>query len=150
MHAPEVRHAARHARDLHYHDRQRPVTRLSTILFIAFSIFIALVIRAANTGQGGRYWGFLHHIPWGDKLGHFILMGTLCLLLNLALRCRTVRLGRLPMQLGTLIISVFVIVEEISQVFLPHRTFDLGDLLADGIGIALATWVSTAIARRNR
>lgn len=123
--------------------------RLPTILFIAFSVFIALVIRTANTGQGGRYWSFLNHIPLGDKLGHLILMGTLCLLMNLALRCRTVRIGRIPILLGTLLITLFVIAEEISQIFLPHRTFDFGDLLADAIGIALASLLAR-LAHRTR
>ncbi len=119
-----------------------------TLLFIAFAIFIAFVIRAANTGQGARYWSFLDAIPFGDKFGHVILMGTLCLLLNLALRCRTVRIRKLPVLLGTLLVSLFVLLEEITQLFLPNRTFDLIDLLADAIGIALASWLAILIYRQ--
>lgn len=122
---------------------------LPTLLFVAFAIFIAFVIQAANTGQGARYWSFLDAIPFGDKLGHVILMGTLCLLLNLALRCRTVRIRKWPVLLGTLLVSLFVVVEELSQLFLQHRTFDLIDLLADAIGIALASWLAILISNRK-
>lgn len=118
----------------------------SLLLFVAFAIFIGVVIWVANTGQGARYWGFLDAIPFGDKLGHLILMGTLCLLLNLALHCRTIRLAKLPVLFGTLLVSAFVLIEELSQIFLPNRTFDLLDLLADAIGIALASWLAVRIS----
>ena len=120
----------------------------SLLLFIVFAVFIGFVIWVANTGQGAQYWGFLHAIPLGDKLGHVILMGTLCLLLNLALRCRRIRLGKLPVLLGTLLVALFVLIEELSQILLPNRTFDLLDLLADGIGIALASWLAVRFRRR--
>jgi VanZ family protein len=123
---------------------------LPTLLFVAFAIFIALVIRAANTGQGERYWSFLDAIPFGDKLGHVILMGILCFLLNLALHCRTVTIRKSPILLGTLLVSLFVIVEEISQLFLQYRSFDLGDLLADAIGIALASGLAVSVSNRNQ
>lgn len=120
------------------------------LLFGAFAIFIALVIQTANSGQGRRYWGFLDAIPSGDKLGHVLLMGTLCLLLNLALQCRTVRLGKMPILLGTLLVAAFVLVEELSQFFLPTRTFDTLDLLADAIGLTLASWLAVRISRRRQ
>ena len=123
---------------------------LPTLLFVAFAIFIALVIRAANSGQGDRYWSFLDAVPYGDKLGHVVLMGILCLLLNLALRCRTVRIRTVPILLGTLFVSAFVIIEEFSQLFIRHRSFDLGDLLADAIGITLASGLALLICKQAR
>ena len=120
------------------------------VAFAGFAVFIGLVIRAANTGQGRRYWSFLDSVPYGDKLGHVLLMGTLCFLLNVALRCRTVPVGGLPILLGTLLVSVFVIGEEISQLFLANRTFDLVDLLADAIGIALASLLAWMMVGRRR
>lgn len=116
------------------------------IAFVAFAAFIGFVIWVANTGQGRRYWNFLNHIPYGDKLGHVLLMGTLCLLLNLALGCR--RLDRLL--LGSVIVAVFVLCEEISQIFIQSRTFDLMDLMADAIGILIAGWVALWILKKRR
>jgi VanZ family protein len=116
------------------------------LVFAGFTVFIVFVVYAANTGQGGRYWSFLDAIPYGDKLGHVLLMGTLCLLLNLALRCRTV--GRVL--LGSVIIAVIVLGEELSQIFIATRTFDFGDLLADSVGILLASWLAMKTVRRKR
>ena len=120
-------------------------------IFVGFAVFLSFVIRIANTGRGGRYWSFLDRIPYGDKLGHMLLMGTLCFLLNMALRCRTVPLGgEVRIFLGTLLVALFVLGEEISQIFLPSRTFDFVDLLADAIGIALASWLAWMLFGKRR
>ena len=126
------------------------MTRLRSIvpwlIFAGFVLFMVFVVYAANTGQGGRYWSFLDAVPYGDKVGHILLMRTLCLLLNLALRCRMI--GRVL--LGSVIISVVVLGEELSQIFIATRTFDFGDLLADAIGILLASWLAIKQVRRAR
>ncbi len=76
---------------------------------------------------------FVGSIPFGDKLGHFFLIGTFSFLLNLSLGCRKVR----RVLSGSLIVSVIVTIEEISQIFIRGRSFDLTDLIADFLGILL-------------
>jgi hypothetical protein len=115
--------------------------------FIFFAAFIGLVIYIANSGQGSKYWSFLDQLPYGDKLGHFLLMGTLCLLLNVALRARTFQGGRATVLLGSLIIAGIATAEEITQLFLPSRTFALTDLAADYLGIFLAGRLAVWICR---
>jgi VanZ family protein len=39
--------------------------------------------------------------------------------------------------LGSLIVLAIVTVEEVSQIFVQGRSFDAGDLLADGAGILI-------------
>ena len=112
------------------------------VLFAGFALFLLQVIRIANAGEGKRYWSFLTELPYGDKLGHFLLMGTLCLLLNVALGCRRVKLfAGWRVLLGTVIVVILVTGEEFSQIFLPNRSFDLIDLLADMLGIMFASWI---------
>ncbi len=117
--------------------------------FLLFAAFIGFVVYLANSGQGGTYWSFLDDIPYGDKLGHFWLMGTLSLLLNLALRARTVRIGPVTVLLGSLIVAVVVTAEEFTQIFLPGRTFDLIDLGADYLGIFLAGRLAAWLYRKH-
>ncbi len=56
-------------------------------------VFILAVIVFLADRKGTRYMlGFVGNIPYGDKLGHFCLMGGFSLLLNLVLNAKTIRL----------------------------------------------------------
>ena len=77
----------------------------------------------------------VREMPYGDKLGHFILMGLFSFLLNMALQCRTVKVWKINLLMGSLIVAIIVTTEEFSQLFIQYRTFDPGDLLFDYIGI---------------
>jgi hypothetical protein len=108
------------------------------LLHLAFALFTGAfvsIIAIANRGGGDRLWGFLADIPCGDKLGHLGLVGTLSFLLNLALGRRRVSASGDGIMLGSLIVLVFMTFEEASQAFLPHRSFDLLDGLANLIGV---------------
>ena len=87
--------------------------------FIIFSAFLLTVIQAADRQLARGFFGWVQTIPLGDKLGHFVLMGTLAFLLNSALKGRRIRPG---VQLGGVIVAVFVVAEEISQRWLPWRS----------------------------
>ena len=116
---------------------KRTITRTATRLFaVAFIAFLILVIIIADRGEGGKWWAFLEHIPFGDKVGHLGLIGTLSLLCNLAFHPR--QPGWLPgwITFVTLVLLVILSGEEIAQAFIPHRTCDLFDWLADLAGLA--------------
>lgn len=114
--------------------------------FAAFFAFIVTVIYAADRHLARGFFNWVQTIPLGDKAGHFVLMGTLAFLLNRALAGRTISPG---VQLGGVIVAVFVVAEEFSQRWLPWRTFDYGDLLADFLGIALADWLARRAPDRD-
>ena len=110
---------------------------LFRLLLIGFLAFIAWIIYLTNTGQQGEFITYVKLIPYGDKAGHFILTGILTLLANLGLDCRTISIGRMKVLLGTLMISIIVLLEEWTQMYIPARTFSLWDLLSDFIGITV-------------
>jgi len=76
------------------------------------------------------------HIPYGDKIAHAVLYGLMALLLNYALDFRKSS----TIQLGSLIVLTFATLEEFSQYYIPSRTFDMGDLLADFVGVVLVSF----------
>ena len=82
---------------------------------------------------------FLNYIPFADKVLHFLLIGTAALLLNKVFKFKTFRLLRFHVYWGSTIIGIAAITEEISQLYIPSRTFDLMDLTADFIGIFILT-----------
>lgn len=115
------------------------------LLAVAIGTLIVFIIVIANRGELNRYFGLLAWIPFGDKLGHFFLMGVLSLLVNLSLGSRRIQIGVWRVLLGSIVVSILVTGEELSQAFLPYRTLSINDWLADMAGILvfgrLACWI---------
>lgn len=112
----------------------------AAIYFVALAVIVAL----ANIRETQPLFEPVRALPFGDKGGHFLLMGGFSLMANLALKARTVRIRHTNVLLGSLLVGAIVFCEELSQIFIPGRTFDLSDLGADAAGI----WVFGELARR--
>jgi polysaccharide biosynthesis protein VpsQ len=84
-----------------------PRIKILTVVYIL--ILVGIIVLADINGTS--YFMFMHYIPYGDKVGHFVLMGMFSLMLNLALRARTIRIWRLNYLLGSLIVAVLVLIE---------------------------------------
>jgi len=114
---------------------------------LAFFSFILWVIYLADTGGIAVFSPIVSAIPYGDKVGHFSLFGLLTLAANMATFGKKLTLG-LPKKgpifvyLGSFAVSVFVLLEELSQGFIATRTLDYRDLLADAAGIFVFSIVS--------
>jgi polysaccharide biosynthesis protein VpsQ len=105
------------------------------IITIVYILILAGIIFLADF-RGTQYLlNFVGNIPYGDKIGHFGLMGIFSLLINLVLRARTVQVWKLRYLLGSLIVAAIVTLEEFSQQFVRGRTFDWSDLIFDYLGI---------------
>jgi polysaccharide biosynthesis protein VpsQ len=106
--------------------------------FSLFFLFVAGIIIGSDLGRLRSITSWVNSLPFGDKCGHLILIGILTFLLNYALNGQRVKIGRLKLLLGCSIVAVAMTVEEISQIWMPLRTFDLIDLSANYLGITLA------------
>jgi hypothetical protein len=131
-------------------DSNRRMRVVAGVLAIAFGSLISGIILIANRGELDEYFGVLNRIPNGDKVGHFCLMGILSLFVNLSFLARRVSIAGWKVLLGSMIVTLLVTAEELSQAFFPHRTMDLFDWLADMAGIILfgkiAIWI---VARKS-
>ncbi len=120
-------------------------------LIIAFSagffFFLLWVIYLANTGQGHPLFKLGQSIPNGDKVGHFLLFGLLTFLANLSFQYKSFTLKKIKLYKGSVIVLIFVTLEELSQHFVASRTLDIFDYGADLIGISLATLLSWVCAK---
>ena len=119
-------------------------------LLLLFCLFLGLVIYTEDVGPGSRYWGWVSNVPMGDKFCHCAFMFTFSALTNLALKCRAIRLGGQTVLLGTVIVTIIVVAEEFSQLWIPGRDFDLLDLAADLVGIACGALVARRIQDEDR
>jgi VanZ family protein len=118
------------------------------LITIILFLFIGYIIYAADNGKSTIFFKLIDVLPFGDKIGHFFLFGLLTLLLNLALSFKSFKpLPILP--LGSVIVSVLIIIEELSQVYFPNRTLDVKDLIADAFGVLIFTYIGFQIHNRS-
>jgi VanZ family protein len=106
------------------------------------------IIVLADLRGTGYLLNFVGNVPFGDKIGHFCLMGMFSLLVNLALNAKTFQFWKLNYLLGSLIVLTLVTAEEISQIFIRGRNFDSVDLIFDYAGIFICGEAARFICRK--
>ena len=118
-------------------------------LAILFGLSLLAIIGAADTSNLGLlYW--VYDFPYGDKVGHFVLLGGFSLLSCLAL----IRLlpDRSPAQVAlavAVLIATMVAMEEFSQLWIASRKPDAFDLLAGYAGIGAFAFVAVWLQGRH-
>ncbi len=105
------------------------------IVTAIFIVFLAGIVICANQGSLPDFLLSIYSFPGGDKAGHFLLMGTLSLLVNLSFGLCQIELFSRRVLLGTMVVLVVVTLEEASQLWFTARTFSLVDLGFDYMGI---------------
>jgi len=107
-----------------------------------FTLFIILIIILADLGQLG-FLKILNQIPFGDKIGHFVLYGILTLLLDLSLTRALPNPNRklIILRIAS-ILALLIGLEEYSQQFFAKRTFDLVDLTFSYLGVIFFSWLA--------
>lgn len=124
------------------------LTKIKIITVIYIFILAGIVVLADL--RGTRYLlNFVGNVPFGDKIGHFCLMGMLSLLVNLALNAKTFQFRKLNYLLGSLIVLTLVTLEEASQIFISGRNFDPVDLIFDFAGIFICGEMARFICRKS-
>ncbi len=121
------------------------IYRIATLATCSFLLFTFWLIYTANTGGNSVFFNMSYSIAYGDKIGHFIIFSSLTLLLNVALKFKTIEFKQRTILLGTISIIGFALIEEMSQALIPSREFDFKDLGSDAIGIYLAHYLSNKL-----
>ena len=115
-------------------------------LAAAYTVGVVLIVALADTGRLGPVHALVRSVPLGDKALHLIAMGGLALVAELATGAPTLRAAGVPLRVASAVVLVVVVLEELSQRWLPSRSFDYGDLAADLIGIALGGAIGARLA----
>jgi VanZ family protein len=110
---------------------------LRVVLPLGFFLFISTIIYIADNANYNFAFRFVGAIPYGDKIMHGILYGIMALLLNYGLNFKSIRAFGFDMQIGAIAVLLFAGLEEISQYWLPSRTCDIWDFVADIVGVIL-------------
>ena len=120
------------------------------VLAVCFALVLAFIIAVANMGLGVKVYGHLCQFQYFDKVGHFVLMGGFSFLVNLSLNGKKVRLFKRPVLLGSLLVFAFVLFEECTQLWMPHRNFQISDLIFDALGIFFLGRAAALLASRHQ
>ncbi len=129
--------------------RPEKTARLWAWLAAALLLLIVLIVIAADLGWAGRLFPWIVYVPGQDVTAHFILIGSLAMLVNLALNRRSFQIARRSVQLGSAVILLVVAIEEFSQLWISTRGFSLYDLSADILGVLiLGGWGSAQLHAR--
>jgi polysaccharide biosynthesis protein VpsQ len=115
-----------------------------------FILILVLIVIGADRGVLPALLKAMYPFPGGDKVGHFVLMGTLALLVNVSLSLRTITILSRRVLLGSLIVAAVVTLEECTQVFFANRTFSLTDLSFDYLGIVCFSYLAWWLMKRAK
>jgi VanZ family protein len=119
-------------------------------LTVLYSILLLLIIAAADQGSYQTIFNLVYLIPFGDKVGHFILIGVLALVVNLTWNGAQLKCCKGYVLKGSILVFLMVLLEELSQIFVASRTFDLGDLVFDCLGIWVFGRVAEFLLRKRK
>jgi len=102
---------------------------------LLMSIFVLAIWNGADHGRLPDFISALYHFPYGDKVGHFLLIGILTFFVSLPFSFSLWSTTKKRIITILIIISIIITLEEISQNFFPSRSLDVMDLLFSYGGI---------------
>ena len=106
------------------------------LLTVIYSLAIAFIVWCASAGWYRPAFAWVQTYN-SDKWLHFMLVGTMALLLNLSLNLAAVSRQTPWLLWGTFVMLLLATLEEFSQQWFSSRTFDLSDLACNYLGILI-------------
>lgn len=122
---------------------------LLRLVLVAFTACFISIITIANRGNAEGIWTIVGTVPYGDKWGHLVLVGTLSLLLNSVWNGKPAPWRFHRVMFGSLLLAIVMTLEEGSQAFIPSRSCDGLDWLANMLGIAIGEWGTRRFLRKS-
>lgn len=123
--------------------------RIKALAAVCFFILAGIVL-LASLPETQYLFKPVRRLPFGDKLGHFFLMGFFSFLVNLLLRARCFQVWKVRCLIGSVLVLTVVTLEEFSQLFISSRSFDVADLLFDLAGILMFGELARIVCRFAR
>ena len=118
-------------------------------LTLAFSILLLVIVILADANRLPAALAVVYTFKYGDKVGHFLLIGLLNFLVALVFSAnRSTRIGGIII-LSSGVVGILVALEEASQAFFPARTVSWGDLFASFGGIIVFGWLAYWLRKRQ-
>lgn len=122
-----------------------PILFKHWIVPVLFTIVVQVLLCLPGTAFPKEDWTSLIHL---DKFVHVFLFGMLCFLWcrHIKLQTRAINQSRWTVVILIAAIANGVLMEFIQKNYIPFRSFDAWDIVADIIGVFLGFWMSKKIA----
>lgn len=111
---------------------------------------IAVMIFFAGTNRLQWFFTWIERHPGTDKIGHFLLIGGMAGLLELALRGRVYGCLGVKWPIASTVVAIVFTAEEFTQLGNSFRHFDWSDLAANLAGIIFFGWLARRHLARRR
>lgn len=118
---------------------------------VSYLTLIPIIIIDANVDHGNISFEFLKYIPGKDYTGHIFLFCGFTIALNYLLKCKRDSLLYWHNLLrADIIVFCFLLIEEVSQLWISTRVFEIADIISGTLGILLAHQIiNTFICKRS-
>jgi len=102
---------------------------------LLYAMLILAVVLLADSGRLPRMAQSVHDLPHADKVIHFSIFGTLALCLNLALASNRRWSVTRAIVTGSILVAAASTLDETTNLLVAYRTWSLGDLSANYLGV---------------
>jgi VanZ family protein len=121
-----------------------PPAKALTLLLL---LVVVAAVGVADLGLADRAFRLIERVPGRDLTGHFLIFAALSLAAS-AWLADPRRPGAWPRLGLAAFVAGFVALEELSQAFVPARTFSFADLAASWLGVGAGAAAAALLARR--
>jgi len=104
-------------------------------LTLLYATFIFGVVLLADSGRLPSMAQSIHELPHADKVIHFSIFGTLALCLNLTLAAKRRWSLTRAIVTGSILVAAAATLDETTNLLLACRSWSLGDLTANYLGV---------------
>ena len=120
-------------------------TKFITVTYI---VLIPLIILNAGLGYANDTFPFVKDVPGRHHTAHILVYGGLSAIINMITKFRVIRVNEINVLLGAVLVFLFVVIEEVSQIWIDTRVFDLMDVLSSLVGIIIFSYISNRLHNR--
>jgi polysaccharide biosynthesis protein VpsQ len=108
----------------------------------AFWVYLGILLSISLSAYLKIIPSELSQFPYYDTILHFLLLGIAAFLSHLAFNKPKIQIFNISLPLAPIVIMFLCVIDEIIQHFVPYRSSDLVDLIADFCGVLLFTWLA--------
>lgn len=121
------------------------------LIFLLASTFFIYIVVAADRAALPDFIVVLYHFPYGDKIGHLLLMGIWTWIIQACVIAWHKNNGHDARKITVVawVVAGFVTIEELTQIFIPNRNFSISDLVCSYLGILIFSSVYRFILKNQ-
>lgn len=124
------------------------IENYTKFITVTYVVLIPLIILNAGLGYANDTFPFVKDVPGRHHTAHIIVYGGLSAIVNMMTNFRVINVKGINVLLGAVLVFFFVVLEEVSQIWIDTRVFDLWDIVSSLVGIAIFSYLSYGLHKK--